>query len=158
MKLLVTGGAGFIGANFIHYWLKNHPDDDLINYDMLTYAGNLTSLDLVKDNPHYSFIKGDIGDAKAIDAVMAGVDIVVHFAAESHVDRSITGPQVFVMTNVVGTQVLLDAALKHKVKRFHHISTDEVFGSLELGTQEKFSETTAFAPNSPYSASKAGSD
>ena len=158
MKLLVTGGAGFIGANFIHYWLKNHPGDDLINYDALIYAGNLSSLDSVKDNLHYSFIKGDIGDAKAVNQAMTGVDMVVHFAAESHVDRSITGPQAFVMTNVVGTQVLLDAALKHKVKRFHHISTDEVFGSLELGTQEKFSETTAFAPNSPYSASKAGSD
>lgn len=158
MKLLVTGGAGFIGSNFIHYWLKTHPEDKIINLDKLTYAGNLASLTDIKDNPNYSFIKADICDRSAVDSAMAGVDTVVHFAAESHVDRSITGPSVFVLTNVVGTQVLLDSALKNKVKRFHHISTDEVFGSLELGTKDKFSETTRFQPNSPYSASKAGSD
>ncbi|MDZ7586379.1 MAG: dTDP-glucose 4,6-dehydratase [Patescibacteria group bacterium] len=158
MKLLVTGGAGFIGSNFIHYWLKNHPEDDIINLDKLTYAGNLDNLKAVADNPHYTFIKGDICDPEIVNQAMASVDVVVSFAAESHVDRSITAPAVFVMTNVIGTQVLLDAALKHQVKRFHHISSDEVFGSLTLNSKEKFSETTPFKPNSPYSASKAGSD
>lgn len=158
MKLLVTGGAGFIGSNFIHYWLKQHPDDDIINLDKLTYAGCLENLKVIEDNPHYAFIKGDICDSKIVDQAMTGVDTVVAFAAETHVDRSITAPAVFVMTNVVGTQVLLDSALKHQVKRFHHISSDEVFGSLELNSPEKFSETTPFKPNSPYSASKAASD
>lgn len=158
MKLLVTGGAGFIGANFIHYWLKHHPQDKIVNLDKLTYAGNLENLKPIEKNPHYSFIKADICDSKSVNQAIKGVDVVIHFAAESHVDRSIMGPAVFVMTNVVGTQVLLDAALKHKLKRFLHISTDEVFGSLKLNSQEKFNETTAFQPNSPYSASKAGSD
>jgi dTDP-glucose 4,6-dehydratase len=158
MKLLVTGGAGFIGSNFIHYWLKNYPQDEVVNFDKLTYAGNLANLESVKTNPNYSFIQGDIGDFNAVDKAMVEVDIVVHFAAESHVDRSITGPAVFVTTNVVGTQVLLEAAVKHKVKRFHHISTDEVYGALPLGTKEKFSEITPYSPNSPYSASKAASD
>ena len=158
MKFLVTGGAGFIGANFIHYWLKHHSQDQIINFDSLTYAGNLENLKSIEKNKNYQFIKGDITDPKAVDQAMQGIDTVVHFAAESHVDRSIAGLAVFVTTNVVGTQVLLDAAFKHKVKRFHHISTDEVFGSLELGSQEKFNETTPFQPNSPYSASKAGSD
>ena len=158
MKLLVTGGLGFIGSNFILYWLKQHPEDTIVNFDAETYAANHDNLKSVENNPKYKFIKGDITDTKGVDAAMNGVDTVVHFAAESHVDRSITGTQVFVTTNVIGTQVLLDAALKHQVKRFHHISTDEVFGSLELDSQAKFSETTAFAPNSPYSASKAGSD
>lgn len=158
MKLLVTGGAGFIGANFINYWLKNHPDDDLVNLDKLTYAGNLANLAFVEANPHYSFIKGDICDSRVVESAMAGVDTVVHFAAESHVDRSITGPAVFVTTNVVGTQVLLAEAVNQKIKNFHHISTDEVFGALALNTLEKFSENTKYNPNSPYSASKAASD
>jgi len=158
MKLLVTGGAGFIGSNFIHYWLKNHPEDQIINLDKLTYAGNLANLNDVQDYANYSFVKADICDYQAVNQVMAKVDVVVHFAAESHVDRSITGPAVFVTTNVVGTQVLLDAAVKHKIKRFHHISTDEVYGALPLGTKEKFSEATPYNPNSPYSASKAASD
>jgi len=158
MKLLITGGAGFIGANFIHYWLQKYPEDKIVNLDKLTYAGNLDTLKEVRDNPNYSFLKGDITDKQTVDKVMSGVDIVVHFAAESHVDRSIAGPEVFVQTNVYGTYVLLEAARKHKVRHFHHISTDEVYGSLKLGSSEKFSETTAFAPNSPYAASKAGSD
>ena len=158
MKLLVTGGAGFIGSNFILYWLKTHPEDQVVNLDKLTYAGNLANLDSVKDNSHYAFIKGDIGDTKTVDQAMVGIDMVVHFAAESHVDRSITGPAVFTLTNVVGTQVLLDAAVKYKIKHFHHISTDEVFGALPLNSKEKFSETTKYNPNSPYSASKAASD
>ncbi len=158
MTLLVTGGAGFIGSNFVLYWLKHHPQDFIKNFDVLTYAGNLENLKEAEGNPQYSFIKGDIRDATAVDAAMEGVDVVVHFAAESHVDRSILDPTSFVTTNVVGTQVLLDAARQHNVQRFHHISTDEVFGSLELGSSDKFSETTPYNPHSPYSASKAGSD
>ncbi len=158
MKLLVTGGAGFIGSNFILYWMKEHPQDVIVNFDKLTYAGNLENLKEVEKNPNYSFIHGDVCDPEAVDGAMRGVDIVVHFAAETHVDRSITGPAVFVMTNVVGTQVLLDAAVKNAVKRFHHVSTDEVFGSLDLDDTNKFSERTNYNPRSPYSASKAGSD
>ena len=158
MKLLITGGTGFIGSNFIHYWLKNHPDDKIINLDKLTYAGNLDNLKDVENHPKYQFAQGDICDEDLVNELMSGVDIVVHFAAESHVDRSITGPQIFVQTNVVGTQILLDAALQHEVKRFHHISTDEVYGSLELDSQEKFHELRKYDPHSPYSASKAGAD
>ncbi|OGD63424.1 dTDP-glucose 4,6-dehydratase [Candidatus Beckwithbacteria bacterium RBG_13_42_9] len=158
MKLLVTGGAGFIGANFIHYWLKNHPKDGIINLDTLTYAGNLENLKVIESNPNYKFVKGNICDKDLVEKVMAEVETVVHFAAETHVDRSILEPAVFVETNVVGAQVLLSAALKHKIKRFHHVSTDEVFGSLILGSQDKFNEETRYQPNSPYSASKAGSD
>lgn len=158
MKLLVTGGAGFIGSNFILYWIKNHPEDEVVNFDKLTYAGNLENLKEVEDNPKYEFVHGDITKADEVNSAMQGVDTVVHFAAESHVDRSIHDPSPFVMTNVVGTQILLDAALKNNVKRFHHISTDEVFGALELGSPDKFSERTPYDPRSPYSASKAGSD
>lgn len=158
MRLLVTGGAGFIGSNFILYWLAQHPNDSIVNFDLLTYAGNLENLAQVQDHPGYSFVQGDVRDPQTVRQAMAGVDAVVHFAAETHVDRSITDPGAFVTTNVVGTQVLLDAARELKISRFHHISTDEVFGSLELGSQEKFSETTPYDPHSPYSASKAGSD
>ena len=158
MKLLVTGGAGFIGANFIHYWLKNHPTDEIVNFDKLTYAGNLENLRGIDQHPAYSFVRGDICDASLVKKVMAGADWVVHFAAESHVDRSLNEPAVFVQTNVLGTQVLLEAALGAKVKRFHHVSTDEVFGSLALGSRQKFHETTPYNPRSPYSASKAASD
>lgn len=157
-KLLVTGGAGFIGSNFILYWMKHHPEDIVVNFDKLTYAGNLENLKEVEKNPNYSFVHGDICDADAVDKAMQGIDTVVHFAAETHVDRSISGPAVFVLTNVVGTQVLLDAALKKNVKKFHHVSTDEVFGALELNDTNKFSERTSYNPRSPYSASKAGSD
>lgn len=158
MKLLVTGGAGFIGSNFILYWLTTYSEDTVVNFDKLTYAGNLTNLQPVQNNPHYQFIKGDIGDTNAVDQAIYGVDVVVHFAAESHVDRSITGPDVFVMTNVVGTAVLLDAAIRNKIKRFHHVSTDEVFGALALDSQEKFNEQTSYQPRSPYAASKAAAD
>ncbi|MEX2007664.1 MAG: dTDP-glucose 4,6-dehydratase [Candidatus Levyibacteriota bacterium] len=157
-KILVTGGAGFIGSNFILYWIKNHPEDQIINLDKLTYAGNLANLKSIEENPSYKFIKGDITDAGLVNEVMQGVDTVVHFAAESHVDRSISRPSDFVMTNVIGTQVLLNAALKNNIKRFHHISTDEVFGALSLDDTGKFSERTNYNPRSPYSASKAGSD
>lgn len=156
--LLVTGGAGFIGSNFIHYWLTQHPQDKIVNLDALTYAGNLENLTDIAHQPSYRFVQGSITDRALVDQVMAGVDIVVHFAAESHVDRSILEPAKFLETNVMGTQVLLEAALAHKVNRFHHVSTDEVFGSLELGSSAKFTEQTAYDPRSPYSASKAGSD
>lgn len=158
MKLLVTGGAGFIGSNFILYWMKNYPSDQIINLDSLTYAGNLENLKEVEKNPNYKFIHGNICDLDVVNQAMKDVDMVVHFAAESHVDRSILKPADFVVTNVVGTQVLLDAALKYKVKRFHHVSTDEVYGSLNLEDTNKFNERTNYSPNSPYSASKAGSD
>lgn len=158
MKVLVTGGAGFIGANFILYWLKNHPEDKIINLDKLTYAGNLDNLREVENDPRYKFVKGDICDGEIVGKAMGEVDVVVHFAAESHVDRSILGPAVFVRTNVIGTQVLLENALKYKVARFHHISTDEVFGSLNLSDPSKFNERTPYNPKSPYAASKAASD
>jgi len=158
MKLLVTGGAGFIGSNFILYWLKNYPQDQIVNLDNLTYAGNLENLREVDKNTNYKFIHGNICDPVTVNQTMEGVDAVVHFAAESHVDRSIINPSEFVTTNVLGTQVLLDAALKNKIKRFHHISTDEVFGSLKLEDASKFNERTSYNPRSPYSASKAGSD
>ncbi|OGB77122.1 dTDP-glucose 4,6-dehydratase, partial [candidate division CPR3 bacterium RIFOXYC2_FULL_35_7] len=158
MKLLVTGGAGFIGSNFIHYYLKNHPEDEILNLDKLTYCGNLENLKFLEKNPRYQFVKGDITDVNFVDRILVGVDKIVHFAAETHVDRSIMDPTVFVKTNVLGTNVLLESALKHNIKHFHHISTDEVFGSLELNTQDRFNEDSPFRPNSPYSASKAGSD
>lgn len=175
MKLLVTGGAGFIGSNFVHYWLKNHPEDEIIVFDLLTYAGHIQSLKDVLDGldkmsgdeqgdaissisgKNIQFIRGDITDASFVAIWMEGVDTVVHFAAESHVDRSVVDPMVFVKTNVLGTAILLDAALKHKVKRFHHVSTDEVYG--ELGPNDPpFTEDTPYSPRTPYSASKAGSD
>jgi len=158
MKILVTGGAGFIGSNFIHYWLEKHPDDEIVNFDSLTYAGHLESLQTIKDNPHYSFIKGDITDAKAVNEVVSKVDAIIHFAAESHVDRSILDPLIFTRTNIIGTQNLLEAAKKFGIKKFHHVSTDEVFGALPLGTEDKFNEATPYNPHSPYAASKAGSD
>lgn len=158
MKILVTGGAGFIGSNFILYWMRNYPEDLVVNFDKLTYAGNLENLASIETNPMYKFVQGDICDTDEVKNVMQGVDTVVHFAAESHVDRSIALPSEFVKTNVLGTQVLLDAALDNGVKRFHHISTDEVFGELDLGSNIKFDEHTPYDPRSPYSASKAGSD
>lgn len=157
-KILVTGGAGFIGSNFIHYWLNYHSEDEIVNLDKLTYSGNLESLKLVEKNKNYKFIKGDICDQKIVESAIKGVDTVVHFAAESHVDRSIMDPSIFVTTNVLGTHILLEAALKENVKRFHHISTDEVFGSLSLDSKDKFTEQTRYNPRSPYAASKAASD
>jgi len=158
MKLLVTGGCGFIGSNFILYWIKKYPHDTIVNIDKLTYAGNLENLKSIENNPHYSFKKGDIVDSAFVDTHMKGIDIVVHFAAESHVDRSILDPAPFITTNVLGTGVLLKSALKHKVTRFHHISTDEVFGSLPLMSDDVFTLNTPYDPRSPYAASKAGSD
>ena len=158
MKLLVTGGAGFIGSNFIRYWFKKYPKDEIVNLDKLTYAGHLSTTKDFSSNKNYSFIRGDICDSKVVDKAIQGMDYVVHFAAETHVDRSIVGPKVFLLTNVLGTQILLDAALKHKVKRFHYIGTDEVFGALPLESKEKFNEDTLYDPRSPYSASKAAAD
>ncbi|NTW15001.1 MAG: dTDP-glucose 4,6-dehydratase [Candidatus Moranbacteria bacterium] len=156
MKLLVTGGAGFIGSNFVHHVLREHPEDEVVVFDLLTYAGNLENLREAEGNPRFRFVKGDIADPEAVKPLVAECDAVVHFAAESHVDRSIMEPSAFVRTNVLGTQVLLDAAREHG-RRFHHVSTDEVFGA--LGPDDvPFSETTPYDPRSPYSASKAGSD
>ena len=156
-KLLVTGGAGFIGSNFIHYWVKKYPNDFLINLDKLTYAGNLENLKNLENNKNYQFIKGDIVDEKIVNKLMSQVDLVVHFAAESHVDRSIISADEFVKTNVLGTQVLLKVALNNGLKRFHHVSTDEVFGSLPLG-EGYFNENFPYDPHSPYAASKAAAD
>ncbi len=158
MKILVTGGAGFIGSNFIKYWLKTHPEDQIVNLDKLTYAGNLENLKDIESNPNYKFIKGDICDRELVNEIVKDVDQIIHFAAESHVDRSILDSTPFIMTNVVGTQVLLDAAVKCGNKRFHHVSTDEVFGALDLEGTDKFTEDTPYNPHSPYSAAKAGSD
>ena len=155
MKLLVTGGAGFIGSNFILYWLKKYPNDTIINLDKLTYAGNLENLRSVEKNPNYEFVRGDICDPKLVNSLTEKVDTIVHFAAESHVDRSIIDPAPFIKTNIEGTYVLLEAALRNKVKKFHHVSTDEVFGALELNSKEKFNDNTPYNPHSPYSASKA---
>ena len=160
MRLLVTGGAGFIGSNFIRYILKKYPSYKVVNYDKLTYAGNLERLNDVEMEPNYKFIRGDIVDVERVDEVIKKNKIthIIHFAAESNVDRSILGPGVFVQTNVIGTQVLLEAALRNSIQRFHHISTDEVFGALPLNSKEKFNEKTPYKPRSPYSASKAASD
>lgn len=155
MKLLITGGVGFIGSNFILYWMKNHPLDLIVNLDSLTYAGNLENLKSIEPDPNYSFILGDITDEEVVKEALEGVDTVVHFAAESHVDRSILKAGQFVMTNIVGTYVLLEAARNAKVKHFHHVSTDEVYGSILSG---KFNEKSSYDPRSPYSATKAGSD
>lgn len=154
MKLFVTGAAGFIGSNYVRQVLANS-DDKVTVFDALTYAGNLNNLRDLEDNPRYSFIKGDICDRQAVADAMAGHDAVVHFAAESHVDRSIVNPDEFVHTNCDGTNVVCDIARKVEVQRFLHISTDEVYGSIEEGS---FRETDALGPRSPYSASKAGSD
>ncbi|MFA4967580.1 MAG: dTDP-glucose 4,6-dehydratase [Candidatus Margulisiibacteriota bacterium] len=155
MKILVTGGAGFIGSNFIHFILKSHPEYQVVNFDKLTYAGNLENLSDIEKDKRYSFIKGDICDPRAVDKAIAGVDVVVNFAAESHVDRSIVSAGSFVNTDVYGTYILLEAVKKHNIKRFLHISTDEVYGSIESGS---FNEKSALLPNSPYAASKAGGD
>lgn len=164
--LLVTGGAGFIGANFVHYWLDKYPNDIVVVLDALTYAGNLANLQAVESNSQLTFVKGDICDTDLVERLLRDhqIDTLVHFAAESHVDRSITGPDAFIETNVIGTHSLLKAAKKVWLDaqegvphRFHHVSTDEVYGTLGAN-DPAFTEQTAYAPNSPYSASKAASD
>jgi dTDP-glucose 4,6-dehydratase len=157
MKLLVSGGAGFIGSNFIHYWLKNNSSDEIINLDKLSYAGNLDNLKDVETNDNYRFVQGDICDRDLVRALMKDIDVVVHLAAESHVDRSIQNSEDFIRTNVEGTRVLLDEAKRAGVSRFHHVSTDEVFGALSF-QDAPFNENTPYDPRSPYSASKAASD
>lgn len=157
MRILVTGGAGFIGSNFIMYIMSKYPEYKVINIDSLTYAGNLENLNSVKDKPNYSFVKADIADIEAMKNVFEmGIDAVINFAAESHVDRSIADPGVFIRTNINGTQNLLDLSKKYTVEKYVQISTDEVYGS--LGKTGLFTELTPLAPNSPYSASKAGAD
>ncbi len=162
-KILVTGGCGFIGSNFIHFMMKQQSEIEIVNIDVLTYAGNPENVTQYRDSSRYTFIQGDITDAACVKSIFKEheIDGVIHFAAESHVDRSITGPEIFVTTNILGTQVLLENARKawqddFSQKRFVHVSTDEVYGS--LGQDGLFTEETPLAPNSPYSASKAGSD
>lgn len=157
MILLITGGAGFIGSNFVRYMLKTHPSYQIVNVDLLTYAGNLDNLAGVDTEPRYRFVKADISDSAALEPLFQeGVDAVLNFAAETHVDRSIANPGIFVRSNVAGTQTLLELTRKYKVGKFVQISTDEVYGT--LGTEGLFTEETPLAPNSPYSASKAGAD
>jgi dTDP-glucose 4,6-dehydratase len=158
-KILVTGGAGFIGSAFIRYMLKTHADVKIVNYDKLTYAGNLENLRAVEKDPRYRFVRGDIGDLMAVMIAMGGdTDTVVNFAAESHNDRGVLDPGIFFRTNVVGTQALLEASKRAGVTRFHHISTDEVFGDLALDENRAWKEDEPKKPRTPYSASKAGSD
>lgn len=158
MNIFVTGGAGFIGSNFVHYMLEKYPEYKIVNFDLLTYAGNLENLKSVEDNPNYTFIKGDIANRELVDYIVKSykIDVIVNFAAESHVDRSITNPDSFVKTNVLGTQALLDVARANNIEKFVQISTDEVYGT--LGETGYFTETTPLEPNSPYSSSKAGGD
>ncbi|WP_294002108.1 dTDP-glucose 4,6-dehydratase [uncultured Megasphaera sp.] len=161
MKLIVTGGAGFIGSNFIFYMLRQHPETDIICLDKLTYAGNLSTLAPILDHPHFQFHKMDICDRKSVYTLFEQEhpDQVVNFAAESHVDRSISDPGIFLQTNIIGTSVLLDACRKYGIKRFHQVSTDEVYGDLPLDRPDwLFTETTPLHPSSPYSSSKAGAD
>lgn len=161
MTVIVTGGAGFIGSNFIFYQLKNHPEDRIVCLDKLTYAGNLETLKDVMDNPNFRFVKADIADREAVEKLFEEEkpDIVVNFAAESHVDRSIEDPGIFLKTNILGTQVLMDACRKYSIKRYHQVSTDEVYGDLPLDRPDLFfTEETPIHTSSPYSSSKAGAD
>ncbi len=155
MKILVTGGAGFIGSNFIKYLIRNNPDYKIINLDKLTYAGNLENLKDLNDNKNYKFIQGDIGDEKLINKIVKEVNVIINFAAETHVDRSIANPKAFIETSVLGTYTLLKSALDNNIDKYIQISTDEVYGSTD---SETFSEYSPFLPNSPYSASKASAD
>jgi dTDP-glucose 4,6-dehydratase len=155
-KIMITGGAGFIGSNFVRYILDKYEDYEIVNLDALTYCGNLENLRGIEDNPNYTFIKGDITDKELVFEITDDMDYIINFAAESHVDRSIEDPEIFIKSNVLGTQVLLDAAKEYGVEKYLQVSTDEVYGS--LGETGYFREDTPLAPNSPYSASKAGAD
>ena len=161
MKIIVTGGAGFIGSNFVYYELNNHPDDEIICLDALTYAGNMETLAGALENPKFKFVKGDIADRKLVYDLFAAEkpDVIVNFAAESHVDRSIENPEIFLQTNIIGTSVLLDACRKYGIGRYHQVSTDEVYGDLPLDRPDLFfTETTPLHTSSPYSSSKASAD
>lgn len=161
MKIIVTGGAGFIGCNFVHYMVKRYPGDEIINLDLLTYAGNLESLKPVEGCPNYRFVRGDIADRDFVFSLFEKEkpDVVINFAAESHVDRSITDPEIFVRTNVIGTTTLLDACRKYGIQRYHQVSTDEVYGDLPLDRPDLFfTEETPIHTSSPYSSAKAGAD
>ena len=158
MKVLLTGGAGFIGANLAHYWSAHHPDDEVVVYDALTYAGHRESLQDLEDRPRFRFVHGDIRDRAAVGAALEGVDLVLHLAAESHNDRAIQEPLRFLETNVVGTGALLEECRRRDIGRFHHVSTDEVFGTLPLGSPDRFTEGSMYRPRGPYPASKAGAD
>ena len=161
MKIIVTGGAGFIGSNFVFHMLNKHPDYDIICLDKLTYAGNLSTLASVMDNPHFKFVKLDICDREGVYKLFEEEhpDIVVNFAAESHVDRSIENPEIFLQTNIIGTATLMDACRKYGIKRYHQVSTDEVYGDLPLDRPDLFfTENTPIHTSSPYSSSKAGAD
>ena len=161
MKIIVTGGAGFIGANFVYYELREHSEDAIVCYDVLTYAGNLATLDAAREYPQFSFVRGDIADRAAVYALFEREqpDIVVNFAAESHVDRSIETPEIFLQTNVIGTSVLLDACRKYGIRRYHQVSTDEVYGDLPLDRPDLlFTEETPLHTSSPYSSPKASAD
>lgn len=161
MKIIVTGGAGFIGGNFVHYMLKKHPEDEIICLDALTYAGNMETLEPVMNNPKFKFVKGDITDRKLVFELFETEkpDIIVNFAAESHVDRSIEDPEIFLKTNILGTGVLLDACRQYGITRYHQVSTDEVYGDLPLDRPDLFfTEETPLHTSSPYSASKASAD
>ena len=161
MNLIVTGGAGFIGANFVYYELRTHPEDRIVCYDVLTYAGNIATLDEAKRSPNFTFVRGDIADRAAVYALFEREkpDVVINFAAESHVDRSIENPEIFLQTNIIGTSILLDACRKYGITRYHQVSTDEVYGDLPLDRPDLFfTEETPLHTSSPYSSSKAGAD
>jgi dTDP-glucose 4,6-dehydratase len=160
MNIMATGGAGFIGSNFIHYWIRKYPNDKIVNLDLLTYAGNLKNLKEIENSPNYKFIQGDIGDLDKNIQILRSekIDVIVNFAAESHNGRAMTEPDIFVKTNVLGTQMLLEAAKETGIERFHHISTCEVFGDLALDEDRSFKESDPYMPKTPYNAAKAGAN
>lgn len=158
MRVVITGGAGFIGSNLVHLWAKTHPEDDLVVFDLLTYAGRRESLADLEGSAHYRFVRGDVADPEAVRSALRGAELVVHLAAESHNDRAIRDPAPFVRTNVVGTATLLEACRALDIPRLHHVSTDEVFGSLDLADGARFTDESPYRPRGPYSASKAAAD
>lgn len=158
MKVLVTGGAGFVGSNLAHYWIKNHPDDDIVIFDALTYAGRHESIEDLEGRPRFRFVQGDIRDSLAVRTALMDVDLVLHLAAESHNDRAIQDPMLFLQTNVIGTGTILEECRRQDIPRLHHVSTDEVFGTLALDQPERFTEDSPYRPRGPYPASKAAAD